>query len=85
LIPLREIIAAVRRVGVNTRTVNREYSAITDAIGSELAALLWATPSDLETVSEEAVARGIMQARAGQVQIIPGFDGQYGSVSLPGQ
>ena len=85
LIPLREIIAAVRRVGVNTRTVNREYSAITDAIGSELAALLWATPSDLETVAEEAVARAIMQARAGQVQIIPGFDGQYGSVSLPGQ
>ncbi len=84
LIPLREIIAAVKGVGVNTRTVMRAYSAITDAIGSELDALLWASAHDLEAVTEEPVARAILQARTGRVQITPGFDGQYGSVSLPG-
>lgn len=83
LLPLREIIAAVKGVGVNTRTVAREYSAITDAIGSELGALLWASARDLEAVTEERLARAIWQTRTGQVQISPGFDGQYGSVSLP--
>lgn len=83
LIPLREIIAAVKGVGVNTRTVGRAYSAITDGVGSELAALLWASESDLDGVADDDVVRAILQARAGEVNITPGFDGQYGSVSLP--
>lgn len=83
LIPLREIIAAVKGVGVNTRTVMRSYSAITDAVGSELDALLWASSRDLEGATEEPVARAILQARTGHVQVAPGFDGQYGTVSLP--
>ena len=84
LIPLREIIASVKGVGVNTRTVNRAYSAITDLIGNEFAALLWASESDLASVADEDVTRAILRARAGDVKIAPGFDGQYGSVSLPG-
>ena len=84
LIPLREIIAAVRGVGVNARTVTRTYSAITDAVGSELDALLWASAADLEAITEEPVARAISQARTGKVHVSPGFDGQYGTVSLPG-
>ena len=85
LIPLREIIAAVKGVGVNTRTVTREYSAVTDAVGSELDALLWASASDLEAATEESLAQAILQARLGKVHVTPGFDGQYGSVSLPSQ
>ncbi len=84
LIPLREIIAAVRGVGVNTRTVMRNYSAITDAVGSELDALLRASAADLEAITEEPVARAILQAKTGKVHVSPGFDGQYGTVSLPG-
>ena len=83
LIPLREIIAAVKGVGVNTRTVTRIYSAITDSVGSELDALLRATAGDLEAVADDPLVRAILQARVGQVEITPGFDGQYGSVSLP--
>lgn len=83
LIPLREIIAAVKGVGVNTRTVTRSYTAITDAVGSELHALLWTTASDLEAATEPLLAEAILQARAGQVQVTLGFDGQYGSISLP--
>ena len=83
LIPLREIIAAVKGLGVNTITVTRTYNAVTDAIGSELDALLWASASDLEAAIEPPLTQAILQARAGQVQVTPGFDGQYGSVSLP--
>ena len=82
LIPLQEIIAAVHGVGVNTRTVTREYTKITDAIGNELDALLHASSDDLTAVTGEPVASAILRSRIGQVQIEPGFDGQYGSISL---
>ena len=82
-IPLQEIIAAVRGLGVNTRTVTREYLSITNAIGSELAALISASPQDLSAAAGDDVAEAILRARSGQVHITPGYDGKYGSIQLP--
>ncbi len=82
LIPLQEIIAAVRNLGVNTRTVMREYTAVTDAIGSELSALLFASHPDLAAVAKDDVADAILRARSGKINITPGYDGQYGSIQL---
>ena len=82
LIPLQEIIAATRGVGVNTKTVLREYDAVTDRIGNELDALLWASPDDLNLAAGENLAQAILAARQGRVRITPGYDGQYGSISL---
>ena len=82
LIPLQEIIAAVRNLGVNTRTVMREYTAVTDAIGSELSALLLASHADLAAVAKDDVADAILRARSGKINITPGYDGQYGSIQL---
>ena len=82
LIPLQEIIAAVRNLGVNTRTVMREYTAVTDAIGSELSALLFASHADLAAVAKDDVADAILRARSGKINITPGYDGQYGSIQL---
>ena len=83
LVPLAEIISAVRGVGVNSRAVQREYAAATDALGSELNALLRAAPSDLAGVVSDDLAAAILRARAGQIDITPGYDGQYGAVRIP--
>ena len=83
LVPLSEIISAVRGVGVNTRTVQREYAAVTNALHSELNALLHATPSDLAAAVADDLAAAILRARAGQIDITPGYDGQYGAVRIP--
>ena len=80
LVPLAELIAAVRGVGVNTRRVEREYNAITDGLGNELRALLFAAERDLAQVADERVAEAILLARAGKVTVQPGYDGVYGSV-----
>lgn len=85
LIPLQEVVAAVKNVGVNTRTVVREYTAITDAIGSELDALLWASRSDLAATTSEDVADAILRVRKGQLNITPGYDGKYGTIDLSPQ
>ena len=80
LIPLAEVVAAVRGVGVNTRRVNREYDAVVDGMGSELAALLYASESDLLPVAGETLTEAIMRARTGDVTVAPGYDGVYGTV-----
>ena len=80
LIPLQEVIAAVRGVGVNTRRVAREYDAVVDQVGSELAALLYASQSDLLPVAGETLTEAIIRARTGEVTVDPGYDGIYGAV-----
>ena len=80
LVPLQEIIAATRGVGVNTRRVMREYNAVTDQIGSELAALLYASQEDLLPAAGETLTEAILRARTGQVTVEPGYDGIYGVV-----
>ena len=82
LIPLQEVISTTLGMGSQTKTVLRKYTEITDRIGSELEALLWASFVDLREAAGEPVARAILAARKGDVLITPGFDGQYGSVSL---
>ncbi len=80
LIPLQEVIAAVRGVGVNTRRVAREYDALVDHVGNELAALLYASSQDLLPVAGETLTEAIMRARTGEVTVEPGYDGIYGKV-----
>ncbi|MXZ90900.1 MAG: DNA helicase UvrD [Chloroflexi bacterium] len=80
LIPLQEVIAAVRGVGVNSRRVMREYDAVLDHMGSELAALLYASSADLLPVAGETLTEAIMRARTGEVTVEPGYDGVYGTI-----
>lgn len=80
LIPLQEVIAGVRGVGVNSRRVMREYDAVVHHVGSELAALLYASDSDLRLLAGETLTQAIMRARAGEVTVAPGYDGVYGTV-----
>ncbi len=82
LIPLQEIIAAVRGAGVAARKVMREYCVLVAEVGSELAVLLYASRRDLEPVAGEILTDAILRARVGDVAVNPGFDGVYGS-ALP--
>ena len=86
LVSLGQIIAEAYGVGPNTRTVQRQYFALIDAIGSELAILTDAPVADIERAAGERVAYGVDRVRRGDVSIEPGFDGQYGSVRIwPGE
>ena len=82
LVPLQEIVAAAMNVGVNARRVAREYNRLTDHFGSELAVLLYASEGDLLPVSGETLTQSILDARAGNVLVDPGYDGVYGSIKL---
>ena len=49
-------------------------------LGGEVKDLTQVGYSDLERVGGESLAVAVTKVRNGQVQIVPGFDGQYGVV-----
>lgn len=83
MVPLVDIISAVQGRGPNTKGVQRIYTNVVSAAGSELRALLGATESELAAIGGEALASAIIKVRAGDIQVEPGYDGIYGKVSIP--
>jgi uncharacterized protein (TIGR00375 family) len=82
LVPLREIIGAAMNVGVATRKTERIYYDLLHEFGPELDILMKA---DLERLAAKAgtlIATGIQRLRERKVLIRPGYDGEYGVISL---
>lgn len=56
------------------------YYRICDELGGEITVLTQAGYDDLERVGGEGLALAVTKVRDGKVEIVPGFDGQYGTV-----
>ena len=82
LVPLEELLAGALGVGRRTKRVAAIYQRLCAEMGSELAVLIHAGATDIEHVAGEEVAQAVLRARAGQVAVEPGFDGQYGVVRV---
>jgi uncharacterized protein (TIGR00375 family) len=83
LVPLDEILSAALSTGAGSARVKREYMRIATAGGGEFAVLLDMPEDELLKVAGPAAARAILKARSGDIKITPGFDGQFGRVSIP--
>jgi len=81
IIPLAEIISTIEGVGVKSKTVSTKYHEIIDQIGSELDILEGEFEQQLKSKFPD-VALGVKAMQAGQVDIKPGFDGEYGEISV---
>jgi len=68
--------------GPSSRAVERTYAKLVAALGSEMNVLLNASEEEIARASDLDVARGVLAARRGDVDIIPGHDGEYGKISL---
>ncbi|UMX47740.1 MAG: endonuclease Q family protein [Candidatus Nealsonbacteria bacterium DGGOD1a] len=82
LVPLQEIIADVLGVMVANAAVKAEYAKLVKAFGSEFSVLLGPTVSDLESATTPEIAQGIVDAREGKVELVAGYDGVFGHVSV---
>jgi PHP family Zn ribbon phosphoesterase len=82
-IPLRELLAEIRGCGPNTKTVQKDYDATIATFGPELPLL---TQEPLERINaasqSDLLTEAIRRVRAEEVKRIPGFDGEYGSISV---
>lgn len=85
LIPLDEIVAETKGVSKTSVAVEREYLGLVAKFGTEFDILLKASQEDLFKGLPRRIAEGVLKVRQGKVQIKPGFDGEYGIVSIFGE
>jgi len=81
LIPLDEIIGEALAVGKASKKVKGVYDDLIKKFRSELVILLKTDIKDIASVNE-IVAEGIKKVREGKLKIRPGYDGEYGKVSI---
>ncbi len=81
LVQLADLVADALGMGPKSKTVARARDTLVDEFGSELAALLYAPVSDIAEAASPAIAAAIDAMRSGRVDVQPGYDGVYGTVS----
>jgi len=84
LAPLIELLAYTMGKGRTAKSVGLAYHRICDEMGGEINVLTQAGFDDLERVGGEDLAIAVTKVRDGKVEIVPGFDGQYGTVRPAG-
>ena len=82
LIALQQIIAEALHCGPSTKRAQDAYFKLVSEFGNELAVLTETTRSEIDRLSGERVAEGVIRARAGDISIEPGYDGLYGTVKV---
>jgi uncharacterized protein (TIGR00375 family) len=81
LIPLKEVLSEVLRVGPASVRVDALYRRLLESFGNELFILRELSLARLES-EHPLVALAVDRMRHGTVRIDPGYDGEYGTVSL---
>ena len=82
LAPLPEVIAASTGLSAASLRVQRQYLDLLRQLGPEFYILRQAPLDAVGRVAGKGVQEGLRRLRAGQVVRKPGFDGQYGVISL---
>lgn len=82
LVPLKEIISECLGVGVLSKAVKKEYDKLINAFSSEFNVLLEVSIEDIEKASDKLMAEAVKRVREGNLSISPGFDGEFGKVSI---
>lgn len=88
LVPLEEILSETIGAGVNTLKVQREYKRLVTEAGSEFNILLDLDEDGINQIAGDRLASAVMKVRSGEINISPGFDGEFGKISIferPGQ
>lgn len=82
LVPLDEIIAESLDMGTASKKVKDEYQKLLEKGGTEFAILVDASFEDLKNATRPEIVEGIRRVREGKLHIDPGYDGEYGTVTI---
>ena len=82
LVPLHEVIASSSGVTTASKKVKGKYLDLINCLGPELFILREAPLEDIEQAAGPCIAEGIRRLRCGQVDIQPGYDGEYGKIKV---
>lgn len=82
IVPLPEIIADFYGVNRSSKKVEQLYFDIINKAGNEFKVTLDLGSDDLKKIMPALLADGIIKMRDKKLTVLPGFDGQYGQVSI---
>ena len=82
MVALDLVLAESLGVGVKSKKVRTAYQTLVFELGSEMSVLMDSPTGEIGRVAGSRVAEGVDRVRRGQVKIVPGFDGQYGTVKI---
>ncbi|MBQ1060649.1 UvrD-helicase domain-containing protein [Micromonospora sp. C41] len=82
LVPLAEILGELNRVGARSKKVEGKLNELVAALGPELEILTRTPVEEIGRVGGELLAEGIGRLRRGDVRRVPGYDGEYGVITL---
>ena len=82
LVQLEQIIAEAIGKGEATKAVRDRYLAMVEQFGSEFAILNDLSLNQLERTVDPRIVEGLRRVREGDISIEPGYDGEYGRVSV---
>jgi DNA helicase II / ATP-dependent DNA helicase PcrA len=82
LIPLPEVLGQVYKVGAGSKQVEAEYMKLLGRLGPELTILRETPLEDIVSIGGPRLAEGIGRMRRGEVSARPGYDGEYGVISV---
>ena len=82
LIPLPEVIGAALGVGPESKKATAIYKKLLEQFGPELGILRTVPPADVAGCGEPLVAEALSRMRTGAVEILAGYDGEYGTICI---
>ena len=82
LISLDELVSAAIGFGPRSKKVRTVCDRLVAEMGSELAVLRSAEIDDIASSAGSVVAEGVRRMRSGEVDIRPGYDGEYGAIRI---
>ena len=81
-VPLNEVIAEAMETGPASKKVKTKFKELIKKFGNELKILLEIQPEQLEEIGEKKIAEALRRLRSGNIEIRPGYDGEYGVVKI---
>jgi len=82
LVPLDEIIAEAKELNKGSKAVEKEYINLVSEFGSEFNLLVNVDEKELFSKLPYRIAEGIKRVRSKKLNILPGFDGEYGKIKI---
>ncbi|MEW6227971.1 MAG: UvrD-helicase domain-containing protein [Bacillota bacterium] len=82
LVSLDQIVADALDVGAANRRVQATSRELLDALGPEIPLLREGDLGAIAAVAGAAVAEAVRRVRAGEIAYRPGYDGEYGKLSI---
>src|SRR3954451_8103220 len=82
LLQLHQVLGEINGVGPKSKTVEAQLNALVSTLGPELFILRDAPLDEITRAGGELLGEAVARLRAGKVERIPGYDGEYGIIRV---